>query len=339
MTGREGVAESGDLALVELTAEDNARLDAEEDGGAYDVDEDDRPPVYVPTVSRLGVVAGEELVGSVSWHATGYGRTFACTSWNIGIGLVPSARGRGLGALALRVLVQYLFATTEVDRVEAQTDVENVPAQRALTRAGLRPEGVLRGAHVRAGERCDMVAYGLLRADLIRPAPGAGRVVVAERDGVALAQPIDGEREKIHVEAAGDFEIDKDDRPRITPASRGSLLTVLDAESGALLGGVTWHAVDYGGTFGCSAWNIGIGLLPSARGRGVGTIAQRLLAEHLFATTELDRVEAGTDVDNVAERRALEKAGFRREGVLRGSQLRGGERHDLVHYGMLRTDQ
>ncbi|MPZ82328.1 MAG: GNAT family N-acetyltransferase [Actinophytocola sp.] len=339
MTRRDGVAESGDLVLVELTAEDKDQLDAEEDGGAYDVDEDARPPAYVPAVRRLGVVAGDELVGSVSWHATGYGRTFGCTAWNIGIGLVPAARGRGLGALALRVLVQYLIATTEVDRIEAETDVENVPAQRALTRAGLRPEGVVRGAHVRGGARHDMVSFGLLRSDLVRAEPGAGRVIVAERDGVALVRPVEGEREKFYVEAAGDFEIDQDDRPRVAAASRSSLLTVLDTESGALLGGVTWHAVDYGGTLGCSAWNIGIGLLPSARGRGVGTVAQRLLAEHLFATTEIDRIEAGTDIENVAEQRALERAGFRREGVLRGTQLRGGERHDLVHYGMLRTDQ
>ena len=108
--------------------------------------------------------------------------------------------------------------------------------------------------------------------------------------------------------------------------------------TGALLGGVSWHAVDYGGTVSCSAWNIGIGLLPEARGRGIGTLAQRLLVEHLLATTELDRIEASTDVDNVAEQRALEKAGFRREGVLRGAQLRGGIRRDLVHYGLVRGD-
>ncbi len=117
------------------------------------------------------------------------------------------------------------------------------------------------------------------------------------------------------------------------------MVSILDAETGELLGGVTWQPVDHGGTVGCTAWNIGIGLLPEARGRGVGTAAQRLVADHLFATTELDRVEASTDVGNVAEQQALEKAGFRREGVLRGAQLRGGERHGLVHYSRLRTDQ
>jgi RimJ/RimL family protein N-acetyltransferase len=129
-----------------------------------------------------------------------------------------------------------------------------------------------------------------------------------------------------------------DNRPRVTGPARSSLLSVLDAATGVLLGGVSWHAVDYGGTVSCSAWNIGIGLLAEARGRGIGTLAQRLLVDHLFATTELDRIEASTDIDNIAEQRALEKAGFRREGVLRGAQLRGGVRRDLVHYGLVRGD-
>ena len=63
------------------------------------------------------------------------------------------------------------------------------------------------------------------------------------------------------------------------------------------------------------AYNIGISLAVGVRGRGIGWRAQRMLAEHLFATTEVFRVEAGTDVHNVAEQRSLEKAGFTREGV------------------------
>jgi RimJ/RimL family protein N-acetyltransferase len=50
------------------------------------------------------------------------------------------------------------------------------------------------------------------------------------------------------------------------------------------------------------------------------------------------RVQASTDVLNVAEQRALERAGFQREGVLRGAQWRRGAFHDLVSYARLRTD-
>jgi RimJ/RimL family protein N-acetyltransferase len=80
-------------------------------------------------------------------------------------------------------------------------------------------------------------------------------------------------------------------------------------------------------------------LLPDARGHGVGSQAQRLLVDHLFATTELFRIEASTDVDNVAEQRALVKAGLRQEGVLRGAQVRGGVRRDIMLFAVVRTDR
>ncbi|HEV7649986.1 MAG TPA: GNAT family protein [Actinophytocola sp.] len=337
MSAREVVAEAGELALVELADGDTERM-RELDDGAFDPDEDDRPPLHVPDVQRLGVARGDELVGTVSWHAVAYGRGLGCAAWNLGMALLPAARGRGTGAVAVRMLVEYLLATTEVDRVEASTDIENVAAQRVLMRSGFRFEGVLRGAQRRLGERRDMMQFALLRTDLVAPVADAPRTVVAERDGVALAEPLPGEREALYQQAAGDFDIDKDDRPRLAPPVKIAALTVLDPASGELLGGVSWHPVDYGGTLGCTAWNIGIALVPPARGRGVGTTAQRLLVEYLFATTPVDRIEAGTDVENVAEQKALERAGFRREGVLRGAQLRSGARHALVHYGMLRDD-
>jgi len=59
---------------------------------------------------------------------------------------------------------------------------------------------------------------------------------------------------------------------------------------------------------------------------------------YLFETTEVNRVEASTDVENLAEQRSLEKAGFRREGIQRGSQFRAGAYHDLVVYSRLRND-
>ncbi|MER6562083.1 GNAT family protein [Streptomyces sp. NPDC001027] len=87
-----------------------------------------------------------------------------------------------------------------------------------------------------------------------------------------------------------------------------------------------------------SYWNIGIQLLPRAQGRGVGTQAQRLLARYLFAHTPAARIEAHTDVENIAEQRALEKAGFTREGVLRSVVFRDGRWRDSLSYSVLRDD-
>jgi RimJ/RimL family protein N-acetyltransferase len=123
------------------------------------------------------------------------------------------------------------------------------------------------------------------------------------------------------------------DAPRLTDLRR--MVVELD---GVPVGSVSWHAVYYGPNLSSRAYNIGIGLAEASRGRGVGSAAQRLLAEHLFATTRVTRVEAGTDVENVAEQRALEKAGFRREGVLRSAQGRADGLHDMVSYSILRTD-
>jgi L-amino acid N-acyltransferase YncA len=65
---------------------------------------------------------------------------------------------------------------------------------------------------------------------------------------------------------------------------------------------------------------------------------QRQLMRYLFAHTPANRVEAGTEITNVGEQRALEKAGFTREGVLRGALFRDGQWHDCVFYGVLRDD-
>ncbi|MBM7770248.1 RimJ/RimL family protein N-acetyltransferase [Actinokineospora baliensis] len=155
--------------------------------------------------------------------------------------------------------------------------------------------------------------------------------------GFALAEPAEGDVERLRAASDGAFDVDPDPRPSLPPRDIGRAV-VVDSDSGELLGDVSWHQVSYGPTRGCAAWNMGIGLLPSARGRGAGVGALRLLVEHLFATTDLDRVEASTDVTNVAARRAIAGAGLREEGVARGAQLRGGQRRDMVLFGLLRSD-
>ena len=119
---------------------------------------------------------------------------------------------------------------------------------------------------------------------------------------------------------------------------RNGQLIVERVADGRPIGTVGWHKVGYGPNPESDALNIGIELLPDARGHGFGSEAQALLAAFLFAETTVNRIEAQTDVSNVAEQRALEKAGFRREGVARGSQFRAGAFHDLVTFARLRDD-
>jgi RimJ/RimL family protein N-acetyltransferase len=119
-------------------------------------------------------------------------------------------------------------------------------------------------------------------------------------------------------------------------SDQGGTLIVELIANGKPIGTASWHTVRYGPNSESAAWNIGINLIPEARGHGYGGETQRLLADHLIATTSINRIEAATDVDNTAEQRALEKAGFSREGVLRGAQYRAGAWHDLVIYALVR---
>ncbi|MFI5586949.1 GNAT family N-acetyltransferase [Amycolatopsis sp. NPDC051758] len=118
----------------------------------------------------------------------------------------------------------------------------------------------------------------------------------------------------------------------LTPDS-GMLVPVL---GNRVLGLVSWHRSRTGPTSYC--WNMGLVLVSEARGHGYGTEAQRLLAEYLFAHTQLNRIEATTEVGNRAEQRSLEKAGFTREGVLRGYCFRDGDWRDSILYSVVRSD-
>jgi len=119
---------------------------------------------------------------------------------------------------------------------------------------------------------------------------------------------------------------------------RNGVLIIERLTDGEPLGTVGWHRMNYGPPPRSDAWNFGITIRPEYRGQGYGTEAQRLVARWLFDNTDLNRVEASTDVENVAEQRALEKAGFVREGIQRGAQFRAGAYHDLITYARIRTD-
>lgn len=120
---------------------------------------------------------------------------------------------------------------------------------------------------------------------------------------------------------------------RLLSDDGGMLMVTRDEET---IGIVNWRR--RGVVAAIYRWEIGIVLLPAARGHGYGTAAQRLLARYLFAHTTVHRLEAKTEVGNLAEQKALEKAGFMREGVLRGIGWRDGAWRDGVIYSLLRTD-
>ncbi|BAF13452.2 hypothetical protein OsI_13872 [Oryza sativa Indica Group] len=76
-------------------------------------------------------------------------------------------------------------------------------------------------------------------------------------------------------------------------------------------------------------------------GKGVATAAVRRAVAAVLGgeVSGLARVEALVDVDNRASQRVVEKAGFRREGVLRRHYWHKGRVRDLVMYSFVSSDQ
>lgn len=131
-----------------------------------------------------------------------------------------------------------------------------------------------------------------------------------------------------------------DDAPEdaLSAKAYGGGSAVVEREDGVGVGSVSWIQVPHGPNRQSLAWCIGITVLPIYRGRHLGTAAQKLLAETLLATTPANRVEAETDVDNIAERRSLERAGFVFEGIARQANWRRGAWHDMAIYSTLRPE-
>lgn len=103
------------------------------------------------------------------------------------------------------------------------------------------------------------------------------------------------------------------------------------------VGDLSAHSVWYGPTPASRALNIGISLVGEYRGKGIGSIAQSLLARELHKQG-INRVEAQTDVENIPEQKALERAGFIYEGTLRRAQGRADGIHDIQVWSHVTTN-
>ncbi|MFD4371824.1 GNAT family N-acetyltransferase [Streptomyces sp. NPDC058486] len=107
--------------------------------------------------------------------------------------------------------------------------------------------------------------------------------------------------------------------------------SVVELEGGTLIGTANLWGID---NHSRSA-HIGLGLLPSARGKGYGTDVVATLCHYGFVVRGLHRLQIETLADNAAMLRSAERNGFVREGVLRSSAWVLGEFLDEVLLGLL----
>jgi ribosomal-protein-serine acetyltransferase len=80
---------------------------------------------------------------------------------------------------------------------------------------------------------------------------------------------------------------------------------------------------------------IGYWLAEEFTGRGLMTAAVRAYARHAFGPWRLHRMELRAAVGNTRSQAVAERAGFVREGVLRGAERVGDRHYDLVVYAAL----
>jgi ribosomal-protein-alanine N-acetyltransferase len=87
----------------------------------------------------------------------------------IGYDIVAPERGKGYGTEAVQLIVDYLFLSKDIERVQANTDVRNKPSQRVLEKAGFKREGLMRRRGFIRGLWTDAHIYSIIRSDWREP--------------------------------------------------------------------------------------------------------------------------------------------------------------------------
>jgi RimJ/RimL family protein N-acetyltransferase len=87
----------------------------------------------------------------------------------IGYSLIPSERGKGYCTEATKILVDYLFLSKDIQRIQTHTDVRNAASKRVLEKTGFMKEGIVRKSLFARGEWRDMILYSILREEWKKP--------------------------------------------------------------------------------------------------------------------------------------------------------------------------
>ena len=74
------------------------------------------------------------------------------------------------------------------------------------------------------------------------------------------------------------------------------------------------------------------------RSKGYGTEIIKLILEYAFLILNLNKVVAGTSVENIAALKTYEKFGFKIEGTIRKSWYKDGKLVDTIRVGLLKEE-
>ena len=83
---------------------------------------------------------------------------------------------------------------------------------------------------------------------------------------------------------------------------------------------------------------IGYDIVPSERRKGYATEAIQIIVDYLFLVKNIPRISVCTDARNIAAIRAAEKAGFKKEGIVRKGGFAMGKYVDACLLGLLKEE-
>jgi ribosomal-protein-alanine N-acetyltransferase len=89
----------------------------------------------------------------------------------IGYDLTPHYWGNGYMSEAIGSVIEFIFSSTEINRIEATVHTENDRSLNILTRLGFHREGILREYVQWDGEYWDMALFSMLEKDWISLPP------------------------------------------------------------------------------------------------------------------------------------------------------------------------
>ena len=87
----------------------------------------------------------------------------------IGYNTVPNERNKGYATEAIEIIVDYLFLSKSIMRIQAKVNPENTRSWKALERIGFRREGVLRRTCFSHGKWEDDYMYSIIREEWKEP--------------------------------------------------------------------------------------------------------------------------------------------------------------------------
>ncbi len=118
-------------------------------------------------------------------------------------------------------------------------------------------------------------------------------------------------------------------------SEREFVLGIVIRANDTLIGSTGLREIDFRNRHACFGILIGE---KSEWGKGYGTEVTQLITQHAFMTLNLNRVWLHVHADNERGIRAYERAGFKREGILRQEQFREGRYLNTVTMAILREE-